>query len=92
MRWNRTVTVVGAHAEGEVGRVVTGGVLNVPGATVLEKMQFLQENDGLRQFVNHEPRGCAQMTTNLLLPPSDPAARCRVHTHAGGWHTCNVRL
>ena len=74
MRWNRTVTVVGAHAEGEVGRVVTGGVLNVPGATVLEKMQYLQANDGLRQFLNHEPRGCAQMTTNLLLPASDPAA------------------
>lgn len=74
MRWNRTVTVIGAHAEGEVGRVITGGVLEVPGATILDKMQYLQENDGLRQFVNNEPRGCAQMTTNLLLPPCDPGA------------------
>jgi len=28
----------------------------------------------LRRFAIHEPRGCAQMTTNLLLPPCDPAA------------------
>lgn len=74
MRWNRLVTVVGAHAEGEVGRVITGGVIDVPGDTVLAKMAYLQANDDLRQFVNYEPRGCAQMTTNLLLPPCDPAA------------------
>ena len=74
MRWNRTVTVIGAHAEGEVGRVITGGVLDLPGATILEKMEHLQANDDLRKFVNHEPRGCAQQTTNLLLPPCDPTA------------------
>ncbi len=74
MRWNRTVTVIGAHAEGEVGRVITGGVLDVPGRTTLEKLSYLRQNDNLRKFVNQEPRGCAQMTTNLLLPASDPAA------------------
>ncbi|WP_419912249.1 proline racemase family protein [Hoeflea sp.] len=74
MRWNRTVTIIGAHAEGEVGRVLTAGVLDIPGNTTLEKLEHLQSNDELRQFVNHEPRGCAQMTTNLLLPPSHPAA------------------
>ncbi len=68
------VTVIGAHAEGEVGRVITGGVMDVPGTTMLEKLSHLQANDELRQFVNQEPRGCAQMTTNLLLPPCDPAA------------------
>ncbi|WP_120500611.1 proline racemase family protein [Roseovarius sp. EL26] len=72
MRWNRVVTVVGAHAEGEVGRVITGGVLDVPGDTMLAKMTYLQANDELRKFVNQEPRGCAQMTTNLLLPPCAP--------------------
>ena len=74
MRWKKTVTVIGAHAEGEVGRVLTGGVLDVPGETTFEKMQFLQANDELRRFVNNEPRGCAQMTTNLLLPPCNPGA------------------
>lgn len=74
MRWNRALTVIGAHAEGEVGRVLTGGVIDVPGSTTLKKMEYLQKHDDLRKFVNQEPRGCAQMTTNLLLPPSDPNA------------------
>lgn len=74
MRWNRAVTIVGAHAEGEVGRVLTGGVMDIKGTTTLEKLEYLQAHDDLRKFVNHEPRGCAQMTTNLLLPPSHPDA------------------
>ena len=75
MQWSKTITVVGAHAEGEIGRVVTAGVVDLPGTTMREKLQYLQtENDALRRFAMHEPRGCAQMTTNLLLPACDPAA------------------
>lgn len=75
MRWTRTLTMVGAHAEGEIGRVVTGGVLDVPGASMLEKLSFLnRERDHLRRFCLFEPRGCAQMTANLLLPPVSPDA------------------
>lgn len=74
MKWSRMISVVGAHAEGEVGRVIVGGVLDVPGGTTAEKLSYLQHNDGLRQFVNNEPRGCAQMTTNLLLPATHPGA------------------
>ena len=75
MRWSKTITVVGAHCEGEIGRVVTAGVIDVPGADLREKLRYLQtEHDELRRFAMHEPRGCAQMTTNLLLPPCDPAA------------------
>ncbi|KZK78883.1 Proline racemase [Pseudovibrio sp. Ad46] len=87
MRWNKSVTVIGAHAEGEVGRVLTGGVLNVPGADILEKMEYLKANDELRQFVNREPRGCAQMTTNLLLPPSHSEAHAAfIPMQADGTH------
>ncbi|MEM7565383.1 MAG: proline racemase family protein [Pseudomonadota bacterium] len=75
MHWSKSITVVGAHAEGEIGRVITAGVLDLPGASMREKLRFLQtENDDLRRFAMHEPRGCAQMTTNLLLPPCDPSA------------------
>ena len=34
MRWEKMLNVVHAHAEGEVGRVITGGVLDVPGKTM----------------------------------------------------------
>ena len=75
MRWTRTLTVVGAHAEGEIGRVVTSGVLDIPGASMLEKLSYLnREMDHLRRFCLFEPRGCAQMTANLLLPPVTPGA------------------
>lgn len=75
MRWKKTVSLVEAHAEGEVGRVVTGGVLDVPGASMLEKLRYLNEvDDSLRRFLVFEPRGTAQMSTNLLFPPCHPEA------------------
>jgi len=75
MRWQKTVTMVEAHAEGEIGRVVTGGVLDIPGADALEKMNHINTvDDSVRRFLVFEPRGAAQMSTNLLLPPSDPRA------------------
>ena len=75
MRWSRVVTIVGAHAEGEVGRVITGGVLDVPGETMLDKMRYLnEEDDSIRRFTLFEPRGSAQMSVNLLLAPTRPDA------------------
>ena len=66
MRWNRTVTMVDAHAEGEVGRVVTGGILGVPGGSMLDRLRwFNTHGHALRRWLTHEPRGCAQMSTNL---------------------------
>ena len=71
MRWSKTITMIEAHAEGEVGRVVTGGVLDVPGATMLDKMVHINTvDDSLRRFCVFEPRGSAQMSTNLLFPPT----------------------
>jgi proline racemase len=75
MRWSKTLSVVGAHAEGEVGRVVTGGIVDLPGKTMLDKMRHLNEqDDSLRRFLLFEPRGGAQMSVNLLLPPTRPEA------------------
>jgi proline racemase len=75
MRWTRTLEMVEAHAEGEVGRVVTGGALDIPGATVLDKMTHINTvDDALRRFLCFEPRGHAAMSTNLLVPPSLPDA------------------
>jgi proline racemase len=71
MRWSKMLTVVGAHAEGEVGQVITGGVLEVPGATMRDKLRHLNEvDDRLRRFTLLEPRGNAHMSVNLLLPPT----------------------
>ena len=75
MRWSKTVTMVEAHAEGEVGRIVTAGVLDVPGRTIADKLKYLNEvDDSLRRFLVFEPRGAAQMSTCLLFPPTRPDA------------------
>ena len=56
MRWQKALTVVGVHAEGEYGKVVTGGVVDVPGKTMFDKRRHLQQhNDGLRKFLLYEP-------------------------------------
>jgi proline racemase len=75
MRWSKTVTLVEAHAEGEVGRIVTGGVIDVPGATIADKLRHLNEvDDSLRRFLVFEPRASAQMSTCLTFPPTRPDA------------------
>ncbi len=71
MRWSRTLSMIEAHAEGEVGRVVTSGVVDIPGRTMLDKMTHINRvDDGLRRFCVFEPRGYAPMSTNILLPPT----------------------
>ena len=75
MRWKRTLTAVGVHAEGEYAKVVTGGVVDVPGRTMFDKMQWLQRHDdGLRKFLLYEPRGAAVHSANLVLPSRNPKA------------------
>src|SRR5262245_14690978 len=76
MRWKRTLTVVGVHAEGEVGKVVIGGVVDVPGVTMFDKMRHLATHeDGLRKFLLFEPRGAATNSANLVLPSNHPKAQ-----------------
>ena len=70
MRWSRTIEIVSAHAEGEVGRVIIGGVLDVPGRTMGEKLQHLADDDSLLRLTLFEPRGAAQMSANIVLPPT----------------------
>lgn len=75
MPFSRSITVVGCHSEGEVGDVITGGVLDVPGETMYDKLVHIStKKDYIRQLLLNEPRGRASMNTNLILPPCDPRA------------------
>jgi proline racemase len=65
----RSISVVGAHAGGEIGNVVVGGVLPPPGATVFEQMQALErDGDALRRLLLREPRGSVAVHANLVVP------------------------
>jgi proline racemase len=75
MRLARMIQAVDAHAGGEPGRVVVGGVLDVPGATMFEKMRHLAEHgDALRRLMLREPRGYPAANCNVILPPTRPEA------------------
>lgn len=75
MRVSNMITAVDLHAGGEHGRVITGGVLDVPGKSMFEKMKYLERNgDDLRKRMLREPRGYPAANCNLILPPTDPRA------------------
>jgi proline racemase len=75
MQLARMIQAVDAHACGEPGRVIVGGVLDVPGRTMFEKMQHLQDHaDGLRKLMLREPRGYPAANCNVILPPTRPDA------------------
>ena len=93
--------MVEAHAEGEIGRCITGGVFTLPRATMLGKMSYLNTvDDRLRRFCTLEPRGFAQMSTNLLLAPSAQEADAgmivmqadRAHAFSGSNGICAVTV
>jgi len=70
------ITAVDLHACGEPGRVITGGILDVPGRTMFAKKTYLERHlDGLRKRMLREPRGYPAANCNLLLPPTDPRAQ-----------------
>ena len=69
------VQAVDAHAGGEPGRVIVGGVDHVPGVTMFDKGVWLQANrDDLRLRMLREPRGYPAANCNLILPSNNPAA------------------
>jgi proline racemase len=71
MRLARMIQAVDAHAAGEPGRVIVGGVLDVPGATMLEKARHLEAHgDSLRRLMLREPRGYPALCANVVLPPT----------------------
>jgi len=75
MHLGRMIQAVDAHACGEPGRVIVGGVLDVPGATMFDKMRYLQHHcDSLRKWMLREPRGYPAANCNLILPATHPDA------------------
>lgn len=74
MRSVKTIHVISAHAEGEVGDVIVGGVAPPPGDTIWEQRNFIAQDQTLRNFMLNEPRGGVFRHINLLVPPINPEA------------------
>jgi len=86
--WTRIETV-DAHTAGEPFRVITAGVPEIPGETILERRRWAQQNlEPLRKALMWEPRGHADMYGCIPTPPVTPEADIGVlFTHNGGFST-----
>ena len=70
LQFSRSINVVDAHTAGEPVRVVTSGLPQISGNTMLEKMNWFESNmSGLRNLLMREPRGHRDMFGTVLTPP-----------------------
>ncbi len=68
-------TVYECHCEGDIEKVVTDGLPELPAGTMIEKLNyFRQHHDNIRQFFLHEPRGGMAHCVNFIVPSDNPAA------------------
>ncbi len=75
MRLSNLITAIEVHACGEPGRVITGGVLDVPGASMFEKRIYFERHlDHIRKRMLREPRGYPGLCCNVIMPPTHPEA------------------
>ncbi len=75
MQFSNMITAVDAHACGEPGRVITAGVLDVPGQSMFDKMKWMETNaDHVRLRMLREPRGYPVLCCNVIMPPTHPDA------------------
>ncbi|HXX39515.1 MAG TPA: proline racemase family protein [bacterium] len=76
MRFSSMIHAVDLHACGEPGRVIVGGVLDVPGRTMFDKRVYLETHaEHLRTRMLREPRGYPAANCNLVLPATHPSAQ-----------------
>ena len=99
MEWQQSIELIEVHCQGEIGKVIVGGAPEIPGQTLLDKMNHInQVDDRLRRFVTLEPRASVQMSVNLLVPPTRPDAEAgfivlqadRAHPMSGSNCMCVV--
>lgn len=90
-RGDAEIATTDYHAGGEPFRIVTGGVDDIPGATVLDRRETARRDDrvdAVRRLLCHEPRGHGGMYGCFLVPPNDSGADLGVlFWHNDGYST-----
>jgi proline racemase len=95
LHWSRTpeqatiITTIDAHAAGEPLRIITGGLPELQGNTILERRRYMQEHlDSIRRALMWEPRGHRDMYGCVLTEPVSPEADLGVlFIHNEGYST-----
>ena len=83
------ITTIDAHAAGEPLRIITDGLPDLPGSTILEKRRYMQQHfDAIRRALMWEPRGHHGMYGCVLTQPVTPEADLGVlFMHNEGYST-----
>src|SRR5919106_245380 len=83
------VSTTDYHTGGEPFRIVTGGVMPLPGTTILDKRRYAAEHlDHIRKLLVFEPRGHADMYGCFVTEPVDPQGDLGVvFWHNAGYST-----
>src|SRR5262249_15492219 len=85
----RVLTTIDAHAAGEPLRIITGGLPELPGKTILERRRWMRDNlDHVRRALMWEPRGHRDMYGCVVTAPTSPEADLGVlFLHNEGYST-----
>jgi proline racemase len=75
MRFEKSISAVDSHTQGNPTRVVVGGFPYIPGKTMMEKLHYVRKNlDDLVTGILWEPRGHDDMFVAIITPPITPGA------------------
>lgn len=82
-----SVRTMDLHAAGEPCRVLYEACYNLPGKTMRERRDYMQEHlDDLRKFLMQEPRGHKEMFGSILCRPVNPDADAGIiYTDSDGY-------
>jgi trans-L-3-hydroxyproline dehydratase len=83
------ITTLDLHAAGEPFRIITGGLPELKGSTILERRRYMHEHfDHIRRALIWEPRGHFDMYGCIITPPVTPEADLGVlFMHNEGYST-----
>lgn len=82
-----SVRTLDLHAAGEPCRVLYASLIDLPGETMRERLDYLKSNlDGVRSFLMQEPRGHKAMFGSILCRPVSPDADAGIiYTDSAGY-------
>jgi len=85
LRIAKTIETIDTHTMGQPTRIIKSGVINIPGATMAEKKQYLiHYKDDVRKTLMNEPRGHKDMFGAIYTRPCHPEAHFGVIFMDGG--------
>ena len=75
MKFDGQIEILQVHCQGEIGKVVVSGIPDIPGDSMLARMNHINHvDDRFHRFLTTEPRASVVVGTNLLFAPCRPDA------------------